>query len=135
MGEDFGGMTDQDIETADDLDILTPAEIEKRIRWVSRELILAIDDAKDLPERIAQAEDDYTRAYHQAYLDSNVDHPERKVGVHQSAATMASADELRIKVLVTEERRIRSARVSSLQSVLSVLQSQLKSANGAMASL
>ena len=131
MADDLQVMTDQDIDAADDLEILTPPQIEARIRWVSRELVLAIAESQDLPERIADAEDNYIRAYHQAYLDSNVDHPSRKVGVHVSAATMASATEARIKVLVTEERRIKAARVEGLRSVLNALQSQLRSALGA----
>lgn len=114
----------------DDIGVLTPSEIETRIRWVARELVLAVRSASDLPERIADAEAAYIQAYHQAHMNSTVDHPERKVGVHKSAAELASVTELRTKVLVTEERRIRAATIESYRAVLNALQSQLKSANG-----
>lgn len=125
-------MEGHDLDDLDDIGALTQPEIESRIRWVSRQLVLCTQGLEDLPERIAETEAAYIKAYHQAHLESVTEHPDRRVAEHETVASLASVEELKAKRATIEEKRIKLATRDSYSTVLSALQSQLRAITAAI---
>lgn len=105
---------------------LTPFQIEERMRRVSRRLLAAIDEHKTAAETLGESKADYHRKYHEAHISSMVDHPDRKVGGHESYAQLQAADEYRAMVVAEEVEKSLRNEMHSLRQVLSALQTHHK---------
>lgn len=108
-------------------ELLTPAEIEKRMRRVAGRLMEAIDEHGKVCSELAEAEADYAYAYNMAHLASFDEHEDGwSVGRHEShAKSRAHPQFYAFKLLERRERALREE-MHSLRQVLSSLQSHQK---------
>ena len=113
-----------------DIEAWTITEVQARQRSISRRLVEAIRQQRDLATRYGQAEADYQREYHKTHLESTLE-PSRdgwNVAQHESWAKVETADFNDIRLILKEQKGALRSEVDALKTVLELLRSHGKTA-------
>lgn len=110
---------------------LTPAQAERRMRECSRRLLEAIDEHGQACEEEASAIADFEDAYQAAMIRSELDHPKRRVAMHEAYAKAEAMPLRRASLAATARRRALGEEMHSLRQVLSSIQTNARAMQAA----